>query len=315
MWMGASRIPGLIVTISCRTFEQLANDGVYPIPSELRLAMRAKGVDEFDMPTLQTVINSIARLTPSLEQRTRVLETLHDEVTSDPEVLQTESLEQSLTEAAANFVKVGLSQEHLSDGDCFAVALTSKGSSSLVRIQAKVHEAEVEEGWQLELPLKMNTQVNVCSSLEELADVADLGLAFQSAANDPEMVSAIKMELLRSRRLRHVNGCWEDLPDILIGRDFRDRAQGLIGGRPSLKQTILDSIVEVYDRLNQGKTHDLREGESGASNQRVHDKWSAWRHDVARDVHLHYWVHEKGLRELAWVSHPHDDMYIPAPTH
>jgi hypothetical protein len=277
--------------------------------------MRDKGVNEFDMPTLQTVINGIARLTPSLEQRTGVLETLHDEVTSDPEVLRAERLEQSLLEAVANFVKVGLSQEHSSDGDCFAVALASQGPSSAVRIQADVHDAVVENGLQLKLPLKINTRVNVCSSLDELADVADLGLAFRFAATDQEMVSAVKMELLRSRRLRQVECSWEELPDVLIGRDFRDRAQQLIRGRPSLKQTILDSIVEVYDKLNQSKTHVLRDGESGASNQRVHGKWSAWRQDVARDVHLHYWVHEKGLRELAWVSHPHDDMYIPAPTH
>ena len=62
-----------------------------------------------------------------------------------------------------------------------------------------------------------------------------------------------------------------------------------------------------------GLPHWLRAGFGADDPQRVrnNDQARAWRRDIDRDHHLHYWSCEGGTVEIACVSFPHDDFGIP----
>jgi len=314
-WKTAARIPGLAVTLSGRTLEQLAGDNVYPIPAELQASMRAKGVTEYDLKTLQLLVNGIAQLTPKLEDRTGITSTLHANVKADPDVLRSAGLEATIAEAAENLVKIGLATNTGECSEAFAVALAEDSTPAVVELRAEIHLVDPDAACRAQLPMAIEARVSTCSNLNDLAERLEFGTLFRNSETDEIMATAIKLEILRSRSLRGNRSIWEELPKVFLGREFRERAQEVMAIRPSLKQTILDSLVEICDNFQQKKTHVLRDGDSGANKARTHGGWTAWRHDVAGDVHVHYWANSNGQKEFAWVSHPHDDMYIPAPSH
>src|SRR5205823_1351890 len=68
---------------------------------------------------------------------------------------------------------------------------------------------------------------------------------------------------------------------------------------PSRARTLLRAIVETILRVPQG-THALRTGSSGAAPQQRRGNALAWRRDIDREYHLHYWDGPDGC-ELANV--------------
>jgi hypothetical protein len=74
---------------------------------------------------------------------------------------------------------------------------------------------------------------------------------------------------------------------------------------------LLRSCAETILRENLGDTHWLRTGK-GANNpqtKREKDKAAAWRRDIDREYHLHYWETAKGIEFASVVVH--NDMKIP----
>ena len=57
-------------------------------------------------------------------------------------------------------------------------------------------------------------------------------------------------------------------------------------------------------------THALRESSGGNALQRMRGDDKAWRRDIDREYHLHYWACEVSTVEFACVV-THDDFYIP----
>ncbi|MSW71248.1 MAG: hypothetical protein F2829_14465 [Actinobacteria bacterium] len=59
-------------------------------------------------------------------------------------------------------------------------------------------------------------------------------------------------------------------------------------------------------------THWLRTSASGGAPQLKREGAAAWRADIDRDLHLHYWIMPDGSIQLASVVH-HNDFTIPNP--
>ncbi|MDM8525771.1 hypothetical protein QUF80_20560 [Desulfococcaceae bacterium HSG8] len=75
---------------------------------------------------------------------------------------------------------------------------------------------------------------------------------------------------------------------------------------------LLRALAEVILNENLQATHPLRLGKGGGDPQRVReqDGAKAWRRDIDRKFHLHYWQTSDEI-EFAWSAYPHDDYYIP----
>jgi len=75
---------------------------------------------------------------------------------------------------------------------------------------------------------------------------------------------------------------------------------------------LLRTLAETLLSENFQATHCLRIGKGGNDPQKIRKKdgAGAWRRDIDRDFHLHYWKTSDEI-EFAWAAHPHDDYYIP----
>jgi hypothetical protein len=67
---------------------------------------------------------------------------------------------------------------------------------------------------------------------------------------------------------------------------------------------------ETVDQINLAATHALRRGPGGEEPQITREADTAWRRDIDRELHLHYWERADGSVELAAVV-PHNVFDIP----
>jgi len=102
------------------------------------------------------------------------------------------------------------------------------------------------------------------------------------------------------------------LLEYVVGRAYIASLQGRLQKRPDIARPIIRAMVETLMKSNMSATHALRKGKSGGSATRTRGKdgAEAWRRDIDRDHHLHYWK-INGEIEFACISYPHDSFDIP----
>lgn len=316
-WSAFAKEKGCTVTISRDAQTRLSDDGAYPLAASLRDDLKAKGISEFDFPTLKVFCEGFFRFQPCFQRHIGVTEILHDSEVFSPEIARSPRLPNTTMEAEKNLVTLALLEHCHCQTTKIGFALQTPILASHVSVSARLHDIEHSRSdFQVlgSLPQEIGGNVPVCSSLEDLAMNFDQGALFQQALNDDQMRLCIKLAIYRSRLQRNQEPEWDELPGILIGGEFRERAQRIGPLKTGLPSNIMDSIVDVYEAINERLTHALRTGAGGDNPQRSNGEFGAWRRDVASDVHLHYWKGSNGLIELSWISHPHDDFYIPQPS-
>jgi hypothetical protein len=154
--------------------------------------------------------------------------------------------------------------------------------------------------------------VLVCDDFRGLIECLDETAILLKATDDVGVKTAIRIAVYKSRLARGTAPEWDDVPDHTVGHAFQTSFQGTHPTQ-ELASRLLRAIVETLEQTNMAATHWLRSGPGGDDPQRVRkcDQARAWRRDVDRDHHLHYWSCEDGNVEIALVSFPHDDFTIP----
>jgi len=94
-----------------------------------------------------------------------------------------------------------------------------------------------------------------------------------------------------------------------FGKDFLDTVQKCCKNRSDLAERLLRSIIETIDRQKLQDTHWLRTDKGGNDPQRKRGQDAAWRRDIDREYHLHYWECEEGMVEFANMV-THNDFSI-----
>ncbi|MEI7695354.1 MAG: hypothetical protein WCI64_06890 [Chlorobium sp.] len=135
----------------------------------------------------------------------------------------------------------------------------------------------------------------------ECVDEAELLL---TATTESELRAAIKIAFYKTNPV---------LPEYIIGNEFFSSIVARISIKPELARPLLRAIVETLQRSNMNETHHLRKGKSGGAptQKRGSDNAEAWRRNIDLYHHLHYWKGNNNFIELACVSYPHDNYYIP----
>lgn len=83
-----------------------------------------------------------------------------------------------------------------------------------------------------------------------------------------------------------------------------------IGSNPARMRATLRSCADAILRIDQRDTHVLREGKGpkSAQRRRKQDGAGAWRRDIDREFHLHYWISGPNLELANVVFHNESDI-------
>jgi len=315
-WSKFASEPWARVRLSKRTAECLDTDKCYPFPAALKDEMRLVGVDEYDVKTIKLVVDKLFRFTLCFEDDCAFSDVLHSALTTTPDILQPGPTPNLSADAARCLLILAVLSRYCERFLGTGFATRRLGVSRSVRVTAVLEAVDHSRGdlhGLPNLPFTLDTQVNGYHDLAGLLANADAPIAFLNAQNDDEARLAIRLSLYQSRTRSGPAPDWFVQPRFFISDPFVARAQQCCGTDRNLAGLLLQSCVEAIDRFNLQRGHAIRTKKGGGSEQLKINSHKAHRHNISADYHLHYWERADGLTELAWVSHPHDDMWIPNP--
>jgi len=306
--------PWVAICMSERASEALWQDGLYPLRNELTRLFTANRIVEYDVNTVALVIDRLLQLTPWFETYFSIRDALTDErLTTEPDILRLCSGASLRSDLARCVVLIAILREHCREPIRDHSLVLRRAPGRTIRVRALIHGLEHQREDLRPLPEPpdyFEGDVLVCDDFEGLVESLDEVAILHRSTDDIGIRTAIRIALYKSRIARGEASDWDDLPDYRIGRAFRSSVQRV----DSMVATrLLRAIVETLERTNMAAVHRLRTGPGGDNPQLVRrrDGAKAWRRDVDRDHHLHYWDCDNGIVEIAWVGFPHDDFRIP----
>lgn len=154
----------------------------------------------------------------------------------------------------------------------------------------------------LSLPLTVKEKLEVIDTLENLLLKVDVIEVWKNNFESFRVSEAIDLYVLQNKICE--KNCWEIGEELLTSM----RIYGFSHEEYKIKM-LLRAVAEIIGETNLAKTHALREGNSGASPQIKGKNGRAFRHDIDRDFHLHYWKNDKRI-VFASVG-PHNNFDIP----
>jgi hypothetical protein len=238
-----------------------------------------------------------------------------DEVRTDPDLVTATAGHESASDLERCLVLLALLRTY-----CTAPVrnhtfiLRSNAPSGEVSVHALIQDVEHQRDDIALFPVAPDTfdgTVTVCKSFHELICGIDSSSAWTVAGNDEEKAAVVRIALYQAQLNQGDEAEWDELPSFCFGRDFLKRAARVCADTGNaLVPRMLRSMVEALLRQRPEDVHALREGKKGGAPQRRRGADKAWRRDIDREYHLHYWECEKGLVEFGWVG-PHDDEHLP----
>ena len=133
------------------------------------------------------------------------------------------------------------------------------------------------------------------------------------ATDDRGIEFAIRVALFKKLVEGDGHPDWDEVTVPPVGGEFRESCQRICAAQGgAVPPKILRSVVHTLLGEDLQSAHALRLGERGSNPQRTRaaDRAKAWRRDIDKWLHLHYWERPDGTVELASVVY-HDDFSIP----
>lgn len=298
------------------TQEVLMQCDLYPLRPRLRELLKSADIIEYDANTVGVWVEKILKGAVEFEPSLGITDVLVEDVTIDPDVFVSNipaSLRQYshrcavILSLATRFANEPMLRAH-------AIALRAPDFGMPIRVRALIHDIEhcrVDLAEVPRAPNRFESSVLVCSSVHHFLLCLDGIDIVRRATESQDIKTAIRISLFRSCWSRGSDVDWQDLPDFELGANFFQSLQehrAMSGS--GLVERLMRSMVETICHENLGATHALRTGEGGDNPQRRRGKDLAWRRDVDREYHLHYWECATGTVELAKLV-VHSDFSIP----
>ena len=306
--------PWIAIYMSERAPEVLIEDDLYPFRDQLKLLFAANGITEYAVNDVVQVLDRLLQSTPSFETYFLMRDILHDNLSVEPDILKLCSGAHLQVDLARCVVLIAILRKHCQEPVSDHSLILRRAPDRIVRVRALVHALEhgrTDLGGVPDPPEYFEGDVLVCDNLRGLIECLDESAILQNSADTVGVNTAIQIALYKSRLENGVDAEWARIPHLRIGDEFRHSFQRLLP-TTQLTNRILRAIVETLVQANMPATHPLRTGPGGNDPQRVRpsDEAKAWRRDVDREHHLHYWQSDSGAVEIASVSFPHDDFTI-----
>jgi hypothetical protein len=186
-----------------------------------------------------------------------------------------------------------------------------------IRVRALVHEIEHERDDLLSgvptPPEYFEGDILACDDFRGFLTCIDESTVLTAATDVAGVEIAIRIRLYKSRLERYEEPNWDNVGGMVIGDHFEDVIRECCrGADPGFPDRALRAACEAVDKQNLRSVHVLRTGPGGNDPQRrrSYDNAKAWRRDIDREYHLHYWELPDGPIELASVG-VHNDFVIP----
>ncbi len=305
---------GISINMSELAREALCQDNLYPFRNQLQALFTAHGV-------IQYAPNDVARLverlfhTPSFEVGFAIQDALFDNFVTDPDILCLCSDRRLVAHLERSLVLIAVLRKHCHDWVHEHPLILRSAPCRTVRVLAQIDYIE-HTRTDLVLPTgqpsHLEGDVVVCDDLSGLLRCFDEAALLLEATDELVLGTVIRLGVFKRRESSGLAPVWDDCPPHRVGHEF---LMSLLGKHPKkqLAKKLVRAIVETVEEIQMADTHVLRTGSGANDPQRVRsrDQAKAWRRDIDRDYHLHYWKCVDGSVEIASVSYPHDDLTIP----
>ncbi len=293
----------------------LVQDGLYPERSTLRALFLAKGITEYDANTVVRVTEQLLSVTPTLEDYFHVQNVLTEQMSTDPDISAEILGQETTSDLTRCLVLLALLQNYCKHPVRNHTMVLRHGAlTGELVIQAFIHEVEHERDDLCEFPIApegFHSVVKACSDFRGFVAGIDHVDAWTSAQDDGEQRAAMRIFLYQTRLRQGDEPEWESTPVFCFGTEFLARSGEVCANVGSvLVGKLLRSMVETLLRQKMNDVHALRENRGGGAPQRKRGDDKAWRRDIDREFHLHYWEREQGLIEFGWIG-PHNDERLP----
>lgn len=307
----ASHLGSHIVKIFCSDVIKrvLYDEGKYPFHETIKVALRDSGLADIYQPSdIAEILNRLVEFSFTLEDKLNIDQVLTEIRKSNIPFssLNSEAIRQAQEEQA---VLAGIAQRcaaAFEEGCTFVgmvESLESQGRNDL-SVDAIVHEIDSRSSELL---------------LQPPFDLALSGTAYECTT------TLLKDSDLRELVARHVYDCseFDDAMMLLLtalcpkakysgklGRDFFHSIDALhVTRNRTLLFSLIDCMKAVLNRENEDQCHRLRTGAGGNDPPRTQGNAVAWRRDIDREFHLHYWILGSDIEFASVVVH--NDFSIP----
>lgn len=307
--------PWVAIYMSERACEALFDDGLFPLRDQLERLFAANGIVQYDVNTVAQVVDRLLQRTPSFETYFSIRDVLAEKLTTEPDILRLCSGTRLQSDLARCVVLIAILGKHCQESVRDHSLILRNAPGRTVRVRALIHVLEhnrTDLGTPPAPPQYFEGEVLVCDDFRGLIDCLDEAAILVKATDDAGVETAIRIAVYKSRLASGMAPEWDDVSDHRVGYAFRASLQG-IHPTQEMASRLLRAIVETLEQTQMAATHGLRTGPGGDNPQRVRgsDQAKAWRRDIDREHHLHYWNCDDGTVEIASVSFPHDDFTIP----
>lgn len=324
------------VYLSELTAEVLEKDGLYPLRPKLKTLFNR--FPEYDANTVvmavATITNSFLRLQPFCEEVFGVSEVLFEEVTLTPNLSSRVGSKNLASNLERCVILTAILRKYYNPPvtDHWLVMNkpipTSSSPVEEVTVTALIHDLEPKIP---EIPvfptyLEGSVSVLVGPSFSDLIKWLAEKTLLNSAAPQETIELAIEiaiyklcLERIEKRNLSQKRQVETNEIEIeeerkkfrkwTFGKRFFATVQECCRNRSDLAEKLLRSIIETIDKQKLQDTHWLRTGKGGNDPQCKRGQDAAWRRDIDRQYHLHYWECEVGIVEFANMV-THNDFSI-----
>jgi hypothetical protein len=316
------------------TAEVLIADGLYPLRPALNTLFKRCGITEYDANTVAILAESFLSQ-PSCEEVFGINEVLAEEVTLTPNLSSWVASKNLASNLERCVILMAILRKYCNPPvtDHWLVVNkpipTSSSPVEEVTVKALIHELEHNRGDEIQgIPvppayLEGSVSVLVGPSFSDLIKWLDEKTLLNKAAPQETIEPAIKVAIyklclerlernLSQKRQVEIDEIEEErekFREWTFGKDFFATVRECCRNRSDLAERLLRSIIETIDRQQLQDTHRLRTGKGGDDPRRKRGQDAAWRRDIDREYHLHYWECEEGMVEFANMV-PHNDFSI-----
>lgn len=307
--------PWVAIYMSERAAESLFADDLFPLRDQLSRLFSASGIVEYDVNTIVTVVDRILQLTPSFEAHFRIRDVLTETLTTEPDILRLCSGTRLQSDLARCVVLIAILRRHCQEPVSDHSLILRRAPDRIIRIRALIQMLEHERedlSVSPATPEIFEGEVLVCDDIRGLIGCLDEETILLKATDPVGIITAVRIAVYKARMSRGIDPDWDDVPLFRVGNKFIETIQ-VYNPSKQLSGNLLQSVVDTLEGTNMARTHALRISAGGGSPQLVRhgDQAKACRRDIDSEHHLHYWVCERGIVELASMSFPHDDYTIP----
>lgn len=297
------------------TAATLIESRYFPLRDWLQELLVVTGTYEFDVNTIARAAQSILDQSVWLEDSASISDVLAAQIALAPSIFANYVPQpiQFASERAALIIAL----VRAVGADPFAVsnslAVRDRCGSPMTAVSALLeiieHTRQDLRDYD-DLPKPFHGSFPACETFHDYLMSLDECLLWKAIRGTDDLETLIKVCVYKSNVLRGDRRGFNSAPPFRLHRDFYSsiRRCGMTSSPPMVR-TFLRAVAEAVERQNMAATHILRVDAGANSDQATRGKDKAWRRDIDRDFHLHYWQCDGGTVELACVVH-HGDSTI-----